>query len=96
MSVPGLAREARPQLSSLYRLQFEAAQDCWVLLYPEGMVKLNSTAAEILRRCDGQASVQRVITTLERDFGQLDLGDDVCRFLSDAFANGWLVSEHQP
>ena len=48
----------RPRLdasvSPMFRLQFEPAQDGWVLLYPEGMVRLNEPAAEILRRCDGQ------------------------------------------
>lgn len=91
MNSLGLTQDARPRLSPLYRMQFEGTQDCWVLLYPEGMVKLNSTAAEILRRCDGQANVQHVITTLERDFAQPDLRDDVCRFLKDAYARGWLV-----
>lgn len=91
MNALGLASDARPCLSSLYRMQFEGTQDCWVLLYPEGMVKLNSTAAEILRRCDGQANVQQVITTLERDFAQPDLHDDVCCFLKDAYARGWLL-----
>ena len=33
----------------MFRLQFEPVQDCWVLLYPEGMIKLNASAAEILR-----------------------------------------------
>ena len=35
-----------------YRLQFEEAQQCHVLLYPEGLVKLSDTAVEILRRCE--------------------------------------------
>lgn len=91
MNPLGPAQDARPRLSSLYRMQFEGIQDCWVLLYPEGMVKLNSTAAEILRRCDGQASVQHVIATLERDFVQPDLSHEVCHFLNDAYARGWLV-----
>lgn len=87
----GLTQDDRPRLSSLYRMQFEEAQDCWVLLYPEGMVKLNSTAAEILRRCNGQVSVQHVVTALERDFAQPDLSHEVAHFLNDAYARGWLV-----
>ena len=46
-----------PRLSRLFRLQFESVQNAWVLLYPEGMVQLNPSAAEILRRCDGQRSI---------------------------------------
>ena len=47
----------KPKLSRLYRLQWEEAQDNYVLLYPEGMVKLNQSAAEILKRCDGERDV---------------------------------------
>jgi pyrroloquinoline quinone biosynthesis protein D len=43
----------RPRLNRLFRLQWEEAQQAYVLLYPEGMVKLNLSAAEILKRCDG-------------------------------------------
>ncbi len=38
----------RPRLKKLFRLQWEPAQDAHVLLYPEGMVKLNPSAAQIL------------------------------------------------
>ena len=60
----------RPRIAAMFRLQFEPVQDCWVLLYPEGMVKLNGPAAEILRRCDGQRSVAeiRMIDALKDTF----------------------------
>jgi pyrroloquinoline quinone biosynthesis protein D len=80
-----------PAIATLYRLQFESAQDLWVLLYPEGLVKLNATAAEILRRCDGATSVQQLILALERDFAPADVRADVCRFLVDAHGRGWLA-----
>jgi pyrroloquinoline quinone biosynthesis protein D len=86
-----LALDDRPAIASLYRLQFEPAQQAWVLLYPEGMVKLNATAAEVLRRCDGATSVEKLITGLERDFAPADLRADVCHFLGDAHGRGWIA-----
>lgn len=86
-----LSASAAPKVAPMYRLQFEAAQDCWVLLYPEGMVKLNGPAGEILRRCDGQRSVEALIQELQQDFGEADLRGDVCEFLSDAHGRGWIV-----
>ena len=50
-----------PMLSRLLRLQFEPVQASWVLLYPEGMVQLNPSAAEILRRCDGQRPFNDIV-----------------------------------
>ncbi|HEY2927184.1 pyrroloquinoline quinone biosynthesis peptide chaperone PqqD [Piscinibacter sp.] len=83
--------ESAPAIAPLYRLQYEAVQENWVLLYPEGMVKLNGPAGEILRRCDGQLTVQQLVSDLERSFGESDLGGDVCDFLSDAYGRGWII-----
>jgi pyrroloquinoline quinone biosynthesis protein D len=74
----------------MFRLQFEPAQESWVLLYPEGMVKLNTPAAEILRRCDGGRSVDEIVAELESAFSQPGLRDDVCAFLGQAREHGWL------
>ncbi|HIE5157346.1 TPA: pyrroloquinoline quinone biosynthesis peptide chaperone PqqD, partial [Pseudomonas aeruginosa] len=52
MSLPSL--DSVPMLRRGFRFQFEPAQDCHVLLYPEGMVKLNDSAGEILKLVDGR------------------------------------------
>ena len=44
-----------------YRLQWEAAQESHVILYPEGMAKLNETAAAILELVDGRRDVAAII-----------------------------------
>jgi pyrroloquinoline quinone biosynthesis protein D len=58
----------RPCVARLYRLQWEEAQQAHVLLFPEGMVKLNRSAGEILRRCDGEQTTGQIITELETAF----------------------------
>lgn len=80
-----------PKISAGYRLQFEEAQDTWVLLYPEGMIKLNGSAAEILQRCDGVRNLSAVITQLESDFEQKGLSDDVIGFLKVAREQKWIT-----
>jgi pyrroloquinoline quinone biosynthesis protein D len=84
------AADAKPVVAPMFRLQFEPVQDSWVLLYPEGMVKLNRPAAEILRRCDGRRSVDEIVAELEAAFAQKALRDDVCAFLGQARQRGWL------
>ncbi|NEV64294.1 pyrroloquinoline quinone biosynthesis peptide chaperone PqqD [Thiorhodococcus minor] len=80
-----------PAVSKGFRLQWEEAQGCHVLLYPEGMVKLNGPAGEILKRCDGARSAAEIIQDLERQFpGAEDLSDDVYQFLSTAHDNQWI------
>lgn len=91
-----IATPERPAVAAMYRLQFEPAQDAWVLLYPEGMVKLNTPAAEILRRCDGQRAVDEIVADLERAFARGGLARDVEAFLAQASERGWLDSEARP
>jgi len=82
--------DAQPILRSLYRLQWEEAQQAWVLLYPEGMVRLNGSAAEILKRCNGTTNVGVLVDDLERAFNATGLREDVQEFLSEAAGRGWI------
>ena len=80
----------RPQLSKLFRLQYETAQSAWVLLYPEGMVQLNASAAEILRRCDGSRDVATIVAELEALFEVQGIGPEVNQLLQEAQRRGWV------
>jgi pyrroloquinoline quinone biosynthesis protein D len=73
-----------------FRLQWEPAQACFVLLYPEGMVKLNQSAGEILKRCDGQRDVAAIVADLEAAFSTPGLEGDVLAFLDLARRQRWL------
>jgi len=73
-----------------FRLQWEAAQNAHVLLYPEGMVKLNQSAGEILKRCDGTRDIDTLIADLEQAFNATGIGGDVRAFIADAHSRGWL------
>lgn len=79
-----------PHVSKRFRLQWEEAQQAWVLLYPEGMVKLNQSAGEILRRCDGARSVIEVVADLEQAFATTGLEADVLAFLELARKQQWV------
>lgn len=80
----------RPGRVAHYRLQWEEVQKSWVLLYPEGMVKLNASAGEIMQRLDGTKSVQTVIDEIEGQFGVSGLAADVLDFLAIAQRQGWV------
>jgi len=80
-----------PQLAGGMRLQFEQAQDAWVLLYPEGMVQLNTSAAEILRRCDGSKTIAAIVTELETLFNVSGIESEVLQLAQEATRRGWLI-----
>jgi pyrroloquinoline quinone biosynthesis protein D len=86
-----ISPEQVPKIANGYRLQFEEAQDTWVLLYPEGMVKLNPSASEILQRCDGKACVEDIVATLEKAFDTSGLSQDVHAFLAIARQQHWIT-----
>lgn len=80
-----------PAVSRKFRLQWEEAQQGYVLLYPEGMVKLNVSAGEILKCCDGKTSVDDIVSTLEAKFGAKGLRADIEGLLAHAFEKQWIV-----
>jgi pyrroloquinoline quinone biosynthesis protein D len=86
-----LADDSRPRIAPGFRLQWEPAQSAHVLLYPEGMLKLNQSAGEILGRCDGIRSVAGIVAELEQAFETTGIGDDVRAFVRMAADKRWIV-----
>ncbi len=73
-----------------FKLSWEKAQNAFVLLYPEGMVKLNESSSHILQLCDGSKDQNEIIQVLESEFKEADLKQDVIDFLEHAHAKGWI------
>jgi pyrroloquinoline quinone biosynthesis protein D len=85
-----LRGEARPAIGRGFRLQWEPAQNAFVLLYPEGMIKLNGSAGEILKRCDGAATVDEITASLEQAFSTQGLKAEVLAFVAMAHEKHWV------
>jgi len=84
-------RESLPSLRQGFRLQWEPRQDCHVLLYPEGMIKLNASAGQILDLANGRRSVSAIIELLTANFpGVPGIDEDVLAFLEVAHAQFWI------
>jgi pyrroloquinoline quinone biosynthesis protein D len=86
----GIPDTAKPAVAHGMRLQWEPAQEAHVLLYPEGMVKLNSSAGAIMSRCDGVRTVAQIVADLERTYGLTGLSGDVAAFVALALDKHWL------
>ncbi len=84
-------RSKTPQWRQGYRYQYEPAQKGHVLLYPEGMIKLNESAALIGGLIDGQRDVAAIIAELGAQFPDVpELGDDIEQFMEVARAQHWI------
>lgn len=91
MSEP-LSPAQTPQMNPMFRLQWEQAQDCYVLLYPEGMVKLNGSAGEILALVDGQRDSEAICSALMEKFPDAgDIRADILEFLTQAQQQHWIT-----
>ncbi|MBP0050168.1 pyrroloquinoline quinone biosynthesis peptide chaperone PqqD [Marinobacterium sp. AK62] len=89
MTKPGL--DQTPSLNPMFRFQWEEAQGCHVLLYPEGMIKLNDSAAAILAEVQGEQDCAAIIQALEARFPDAGaLGPDVLEFLEVAHEQNWI------
>ena len=71
-----ITNESRPALARGTRLATDKQTGEPLLLFPEGVVHLSSTAHGILQHCDGQATLGAILETLATEF---DAEPDVLR-----------------
>ena len=80
----------RPRLVTGARVRYDEVREEHVLLIPEGAVRLNPTAAEVLELCDGERSLDDVVGALCARYQGADVRADVLE-LVDAMAQRGLV-----
>ena len=79
----------RPRLVEGARLEYDDVRGEHLLLIPEGAVRLNETAAQVLELCDGR-SVDEIAAALSERYKGTDVTDDVHELL-DAMGERGLV-----
>ncbi len=80
----------RPRLVTGARLRYDDVREEHLLLIPEGAVRLNPTAADVLGLCDGERSVDDIVGALSARYDGADVRDDVLE-LVDAMSQRGLV-----
>jgi pyrroloquinoline quinone biosynthesis protein D len=80
-----------PRLVTGARLQYDDVREEHMLLVPEGAVRLNATAAEVLGLCDGKRSVDDIVAKLSARYGGADVTDDVRELLAGLGQRGLVV-----
>lgn len=75
-----------------HRFQWEEAQNSYVILFPEGMVKLHGGAGEVLKRVNGKASVGEIVADLKSTFPDAeDIESDIIGMFDLALGKAWLT-----
>ncbi|HEY0450335.1 pyrroloquinoline quinone biosynthesis peptide chaperone PqqD [Actinophytocola sp.] len=73
---------AKPRLRRGVRLTFDKTRDTHVLLFPEGVLVPNATAAAVLELCDGASDVADIASRLGSRFAGVraqDVADVLAR-----------------
>jgi pyrroloquinoline quinone biosynthesis protein D len=74
-----------------HRFQWEEAQQSYVILFPEGMVKLHGGAGEVIKRVDGKATVGDIVADLKATFPDAEgIEDDIMGMFDLAVGKAWL------
>lgn len=75
-----------------FMFRWEPSQEAFVIMYPEGIVKLNQTAGEILSYCDGTHSVTDIAAHLAKKFNASEsfILAQVNDFLEVSHGKGWI------
>jgi pyrroloquinoline quinone biosynthesis protein D len=84
-----------PRLATGARLRYDEVREEHLLLVPEGAVRLNPTAAEVLGLCDGERSLEDIVVMMTERYRGSDVSDDV-RGLVDAMTERGLLVDGAP
>ena len=90
----GVAAEARPRLAPGVRLRQDRLTGRYLLLRPEKGFELRGAALEIVRLCDGAATVAGIVERLageHADVPRARLTEDVMRLLDELRARGLIA-----
>ena len=76
------------------RFRFNKTKEQWVILAPERLLVPDETAVEVLKLCDGSASVGAIIDDLTQRFKapRDEIGKDVTAMLQDLADKGFIVA----
>ena len=81
----------KPRLATGVRLRWDAVREHHVLLYPEGALVLNGTAADVLELCDGERTIEDIAQELSPRYQGADVRDDVERLVTAIAEKGLVV-----
>ncbi len=80
-------------INPTFIFRWEESQDAHVLLYPEGVVKLNDTGAIILEHCTGENTVEQMINKITEKYdgsAREQVAKGVINFLEVSNGKGWI------
>jgi coenzyme PQQ biosynthesis protein PqqD len=85
------AETPRPRFATGVRLQWDEVREQHLLVFPEGVVTLNPSAAEVLDLCDGTRTHGEIIAELSARYSGSDVSGDVAQLLGALSERGLVI-----
>lgn len=82
-----------PVINPVFLFRWEEQEQAYLLLYPEGIIKLNESAGNILKLCDGERTVEAITAELKVLFNNDDIDQDINQFMEAAHGKGWIKAK---
>ena len=81
-----------PRLPRHVKLRFDKARERWVVLAPERVLMPDETALAILKRCDGETSVNAIVAHMAEAYEAPpeEIREDVSALLQDLADKGFI------
>ncbi|WP_245340549.1 pyrroloquinoline quinone biosynthesis peptide chaperone PqqD [Mesorhizobium sp. WSM4313] len=80
-----MSLRSAPSLPRHVRIQYDPVRQAFAVLSPEKVFWPNEISLDILRRCDGRSTVERIIADIAADYDSdpEDVAADVIAFLQE-------------
>ena len=95
MSQPvAISTDSVPRLPAGVKLRFDKHRDAWIVLAPERVFVPDPIALEVIKRCDGSASVTAIVDDLAKTFNadRAVIEKDVSALLQDLADKGVMTA----
>lgn len=93
-----ISEASKPRLPRHARLQLDKSRGVWVILVPERVLVPDETAVEVVKMCDGAASVAAIVDELAQKYAaeRSQIAADVVAMLQDLADKGYLIDGGGP
>jgi pyrroloquinoline quinone biosynthesis protein D len=89
-----ISTDSVPRLPAGVKLRFDKHRDAWIVLAPERVFVPDPIALEVIKRCDGSASVTAIVDDLAKTFDadRSVIEKDVSALLQDLADKGVMTA----
>ena len=89
-------QETKPLVPRHIKLRHDKGRDRWIILAPERVLAPDAVSVAILRKCDGQKTIDEISQELAQDYAAPvdDIRRDVIDYVQDMSDRGYMQAKN--